>query len=162
MIKEQCKKKTDEAVGAISEGMSEALDDAVNAVKKKAMEKVGEVVADKDLQEAVNAIVAEAVGDAVIIGRAAGFKDERLDSVIGFVMGAVSKAVSPTDAERADKYKLLFYHQRLVGYHLEQALQAALAQVCTYESGVSPFTSPLAATFSGVGDIKECQLAKDR
>lgn len=129
--------------------------------KLKFAAKINTLISDKELQEALHKVVADAIDEGFALGCAAGIEPEAMNFMTGSVKDFLGKIANPTDAERAGKYKQLYLNQRMIAIHLQSALQFACSQVAVYETGEEPFTSPLSktlgnslgATLSGLGAL---------
>lgn len=128
----------------------EVIKEETEKLKLKYSAKVNVLVPDKELQAKLHEVIGEAVDEAVIMGRAAGFSGEGADFISNSVKGFIEQAISPTDAVRAEKYKQLYLNQRLISTHLLSAFQYASSQVATYETDQQPFTSPFSLKMGNV------------
>lgn len=127
------------------------LKEKTEKLKLDTMAKVVSLVDDKDreLLTELDKIVQDAVTQAVAIGQVSGLPTETMDNLTGSLKDIFERAVNPSDAHRASKYRQLYYNQRLAFSHLLSALQFADSQVGVYEVGEDPFASPMSKMMGG-------------
>lgn len=175
MTKEERKKNA--AVPPVVEVADTATADNEKQVVKEMREeqklkfaaKINTLISDKELQEALHKVVADAIDEGFALGCAAGIEPEAMNFMTSSVKDFLGKIANPTDAERAGKYKQLYLNQRMIAIHLQSALQFACSQVAVYETGEEPFTSPLSktlgnslgATLSGLGALSTAFQKKE-
>lgn len=134
----------------VFETANQVINEKKEELKLKFSAKVNVLVSDKELQEKLHKVVSDAIDEGIVIGKVEGLRPEAMDFMTGSVKELIERVSNPTDAQRASKYKQLYYNQRMISTHLESALQFANAQVATYETGEQPFTSPLSRSISNV------------
>lgn len=127
------------------------LKEKTEKLKLETMAKVVSLVDDKDreLLTKLDKIVQDAVTEAIAIGQVSGLPTETMDNLTGSLKDSFERAINPSDAHRASKYKQLYYNQRLAFSHLLSALQFADSQVGVYEVGEDPFASPMSKMIGG-------------
>lgn len=127
------------------------LKEKTEKLKLETMAKVVSLVDDKDreLLTKLDKIVQDAVTEAVAIGQVSGLPTETMDNLTGSLKDSFERAINPSDAHRASKYRQLYYNQRLAFSHLLSALQFADSQVGVYEVGEDPFASPMSKMVGG-------------
>lgn len=141
------KSKTDEAVERM-------LKEKTEEAKLKFSAKVNLLVEDKELQEELHKVISDAVDEGISVGAAYEMYPKFTSEFTKSMEQFVDRAVNPTDARRADKYKQLYFNQRLAFSHLLSALQFVDAQAPVYEVGEQPFTSPYSRIMDkGIGSV---------
>lgn len=141
------KPETDEAVERL-------LKEKTEEAKLKFSAKVNVLVADQELQEQLHKIIADAVDEGISVGAVYDMYPKFTSEFTKSMEQFVDRAVNPTDARRADKYKQLYFNQRLAFSHLLSVLQFVDAQAPVYEVGEQPFTSPYSRIVdNGIGSV---------
>lgn len=139
---EQEQQPQPETKAETNEAIERLLKEKTEEAKLKFSAKVNQIIADKELQEQLHKIIADAVDEGISVGAVYGMYPEFTSEFTKSMEQFVDRAVNPTDARRADKYRQLYFNQRLAFSHLLSALQFVDAQAPVYEVGEQPFTSP--------------------
>lgn len=90
----------------------------------------------------VEGLIFDAIEDAFAIG----CKEKLLEGVdikeaVSNIENLYKQMSTPTAAERAEKYKTLYYNQRIITAHAQAEVQILQAQIQTLESDGNLFTS---------------------
>lgn len=151
---EQEQQPQPEAKAETNEAIERLLKEKTEEAKLKFSAKVNQIVADKELQEQLHKIIADAVDEGISVGAVYGMYPEFTSEFTKSMEQFVDRAVNPTDARRADKYRQLYFNQRLAFSHLLSVLQFVDAQAPVYEVGEQPFTSPYSRIVdNGIGSV---------
>lgn len=134
-----------------SEAAETILKEKIEKLKLDTMAKVVSLVGDtdRDLLIKLDKIVQDAVKESVAIGQVSGLPAGTMENLTGSLKDTFERAINPSDAHRASKYRQLYYNQRLAFSHLLSALQFADSQVGVYEVGQDPFASPMSKMVGG-------------
>lgn len=151
---EQEQQPKPEVKSETNEAIERLLKEKTEEAKLKFSAKVNQIVADKELQEQLHKIIADAVDEGISVGAVYGMYPEFTSEFTKSMEQFVDRAVNPTDSRRADKYKQLYFNQRLAFLHLLSVLQFVDAQAPVYEVGEQPFTSPYSRMVdNGIGSV---------
>lgn len=151
---EQEQQPQPETKSETNEAIERLLKEKTEEAKLKFSAKVNLLVSDKELQEQLHKVIADAVDEGISVGAVYGMYPEFTSEFTKSMEQFVDRAVNPTDARRADKYRQLYFNQRLAFSHLMSVLQFVDAQAPVYEVGEQPFTSPYSRIVdNGIGSV---------
>ncbi len=120
----------------------EKLKEAVENLGKNKLEglklemslKLGMMVEDEELKTKLKELMGEAIGQAFEHGRVAGMPTEQLEKMHSELKDCLGKIFQPSDASEAEKYRHLYFTQRLITDSLRTALMYAESIPLSYES----------------------------
>lgn len=135
--------ETDKSVSEkFNENFSKRIEEEVQNLKKDFFQKAEAIAVSEDQKEAIQELLEEAIKQAYIFGKASETDlSEITKASADRIEGLYKQMTTPTAAERAEKYKTLYYNQRIITAHAQAEVQILQAQIQTLESDGNLFTS---------------------
>lgn len=135
--------ETDKSVSEkFNENFSKRIEEEVQNLKKDFFQKAEAIAVSEDQKEAIQELLEEAIKQAYIFGKASETNLSEITKDAAEKFENLYKQMSaPTAAERAEKYKTLYYNQRIITAHAQAEVQILQAQIQTLESDGNLFTS---------------------
>lgn len=146
---------------------TENLKESVEALAKNKLEglklevtiKIDSLIEDGELNLKVKELSDYAIKEAFAHGKLAGLPEEDLGKMYGELKDCLTGIFNPPEKKRADKYRQLYFNQRLITDCLRSALSYAESIPIIYEQDAvekefGPYTC-LGATLRSPGDVLE-------
>lgn len=103
------------------------------ALKMEVKSQMEYVTDDEPTKEKLSKLVDDAIEKAYNIGQKCSIPTEELEKIYGNINDLLSKMFSHSEKERADKYRQLYFNQRIITDNLRSALVHAESAVIIYE-----------------------------
>ena len=135
--------KTSKSVSEkFNENLSKRMEEEVQNLKKDFYQKAEAIAVSEDQKEAIQELLEDAIKQAYIFGKASETDLSEITKAATDKIGDLYKQMTtPTAADRAEKYKTLYYNQRIITAHVQAEVQMLQSQIQTMESDGNLFTS---------------------
>ncbi len=135
-------KTTNETSKSFSERFCEKMEEEVQKLKKDFYQKAESIAISDEQKEAIQELLDEAIKQAYLFGKASETDlSEITKATADRFEGLYKQMTTPTAADRAEKYKTLYYNQRIITAHAQAEVQILQAQIQLMESDGNLFTS---------------------
>ena len=122
--------------------VSETIEKETEKLKHRFNEKAEFIAISESQKESIQALLEEAISQAFLLGKASKTDFPPLSKDLIDKFEEIYKQMTePTAATRADKYKQLYYNQRIITAHMQSQIQIMQMQIQTMESDGNLFTS---------------------
>ena len=122
--------------------VSETIEKETERLKHRFNEKAESIAISESQKESIQALFEEAICQAFLLGKASKTDFPPLSKELIDKFDEIYKQMTePTSATRADKYKQLYYNQRIITAHMQSQIQIMQMQIQTIESDGNLFTS---------------------
>lgn len=139
---EENQKTTNETSKSFSERFCEKMEEEVQKLKKDFYQKAESIAISDEQKEAIQELLDEAIKQAYLFGKASETDlSEITKATADRFEGLYKQMTTPTAADRAEKYKTLYYNQRIITAHAQAEVQILQAQIQLMESDGNLFTS---------------------
>ena len=139
---EENQKTTNETSKSFSERISEKMEEEVKNLKKDFYQKAESIAISEYQRKAIQELLDDAIKQAYVLGKASKTDlTEISKEAIDKFEDLYKQMTEPTAATRADKYKQLYYNQRIITAHMQSQIQIMQMQIQTMESDGNLFTS---------------------
>ena len=147
-------KTTNETSKSFSERISEKMEEEVKNLKKDFYQKAEAIAISEYQRKAIQELLEDAIKQAYVLGKASKTDlTEISKEAIDKFEDLYKQMTEPTAATRADKYKQLYYNQRIITAHVQAEVQILQAQLRTMESDGNLFTSIVERIPSILGNL---------
>lgn len=151
---EENQKTTNETSKSFSERFCEKMEEEVQKLKKDFYQKAESIAISDEQKEAIQELLDEAIKQAYLFGKASETDlSEITKATADRFEGLYKQMTTPTAADRAEKYKTLYYNQRIITAHAQAEVQILQAQLRTMESDGNLFTSIVERIPSILGNL---------
>lgn len=143
----------------MKEGIEELAKNKLEGLKLEVSIKIGSLIEDAELKAKVKELADYAITEAFAHGNLAGFPKEDLEKTYGELKECLTGIFNPPEKKRADKYRQLYFNQRLITDCLRSALSYAESAPIIYEQDAvekefGAYTC-LGTTLRSPGDVLE-------
>ena len=119
----------------MKEGIEELAKNKLEGLKLEVSIKIGSLIEDGELKLKMKEMADYAITEAFAHGKLAGFSKEDLEKTYGELKECFTGIFNPPEKKRADKYRQLYFNQRLISDCLRSALSYAESAPIIYEQG---------------------------
>ena len=125
-----------------SKSFNERIEEEVQTLKSVFCQKAESIAISEYQRKAIQELLDDAIKQAYVLGKASKTDlTEISKEAIDKFEEIYKQMTEPTAATRADKYKQLYYNQRIITAHMQSQIQIMQMQVQTMESDGNLFTS---------------------
>lgn len=125
-----------------SKSFNERIEEEVKNLKKDFYQKAESIAISEYQRKAIQELLDDAIKQAYVFGKASKTDlTEISKEAINKFEDLYKQMTEPTAATRADKYKQLYYNQRIITAHMQSQIQIMQMQIQTMESDGNLFTS---------------------
>ena len=127
---------------SFTEGFSKKFEEEVEKLKNEFFQKAESIAISEDQKESIQGMLEDAIKQAYAFGKASETDFSDITSAAAEkIENLYRQMTEPTAATRADKYKQLYYNQRIITAHMQSQIQILQTQIQTMESDGNLFTS---------------------
>lgn len=117
----------------LKEGVEALVKNKLEGLKLEVDIKIGSLIEDEDLKAKVKELTDYAIKEAFAHGKLAGLPNEDFEKMYGELKDCLTGIFNPPEKKRAEKYRQLYFSQRLITDCLRSALRYAESIPIIYE-----------------------------